>query len=152
MTRRILPTSFLLLGIIASVLAGGSKPYPGAKVDDKATKTATTMIGYMAPEGVPMKATVYMTTDSYEKVLQFYKALGKQLTMQGGEKMPVRKLPSGQVIKEAYVIFDGAADITSSTSWVKIQRPYVGAIGEVDGKQVVDDVRDVTAITVAEKK
>jgi hypothetical protein len=33
---------------------------------------------------------------------------------------------------------------------VKIQQPHVGAIGMVDGKQVAEDVRNVTAIvTVA---
>jgi hypothetical protein len=53
------------------------------------------MIGYMGPADIPMKATVYMTTDSFEKVLQLYKTFGKR---------------------------------------------------------VAEDVRDVTAITVAEKK
>ena len=152
MTRQAVSTFLLLFCLSVAALAGGIKPYPGAKADDKATEAATAMIGIMAPEGVQMKATVYMTSDSFDKVVQFYAGLGKRITEMEGEKMPVNKLPSGQVIREAFVVFDGAADMTSSTCWVKIQRPYVGAYGEIDGKQVADDVRDVTAITFAEKK
>jgi len=40
-----------------------------------------------------------------------------------------------------FFIFDGAEDLTSSKLWVKVQRPYIG-----------EDVRDVTAIVVTEKK
>ncbi len=42
---------------------------------------------------------------------------------------------------EAYFIFDGAKDLMSSKLWVKVQRPYIG-----------EEVRDVTAIIVSEKK
>ena len=36
------------------------------------------------------------------------------------------KLSSGQELKEAYFIFDNAADIMTSKHWIKIQRPYLG--------------------------
>jgi hypothetical protein len=152
MNRRAVSTFLLLLCVSATALSGGIKRYPGAKADDKATKVAMTMVGLMASEGVQLKATVYMTTDSFEKVVQFYAPLGKQITEGEGEKMPESKLPSGQVIRETYLVFDGAPDIDSSTSWIKIQRPYVGAYGDMDGKQFAEDVRDVTAITIVEKK
>jgi len=42
---------------------------------------------------------------------------------------------------EAYFIFDGAQDLANSKLWVKVQRPYIG-----------EDIRDVTAIVVSEKK
>ncbi len=42
---------------------------------------------------------------------------------------------------EAYFIFDGAKDLAGSKLWVKVQRPYIG-----------EDIRDVTAIVLSEKK
>src|SRR5512145_1277622 len=49
------------------------KPYPGAAVDQKATKEAKELA-----EG---EVTIYTTRDSFEKVLAFYKPLGKEYRM-----------------------------------------------------------------------
>ena len=67
--------------------------------------------------------------------------------MRGG-----RKLPSGQDLKEMYLIFDGAADIVASRSWAKVQRPFIGDVDLKGGGPVYKDVRDITTIIVAEKK
>ena len=63
------------------------------------------------------------------------------------------KLSSGQELKEAYFIFDNAADIVSSKHWIKIQRPYLvrGRTKEgFHGK--FEAVREVTAIIEEDKR
>ncbi len=55
------------------------KPYPGAKIDEKASQTATTMLKSLGEKKASMlKATVYMTGDGYEKVTAYYLAKGKE--------------------------------------------------------------------------
>lgn len=131
------------------VIAAEFKPYPGSKIDNKATKDATELL---KQSGMAGKATIYTTNDSFEKVHAFYKGIAKEYKMPG-EKGGKKKLPSGQELQEAYFIFDGAADIMSSKLWIKIQRPYIGSVEMGKDFQVkYKDVRDVTAITVSEQK
>lgn len=143
MKRTVRVLSLLMLIVFSTgVFAADFKPYPGAKIDEKATKEARQQTG--------METTIYTTTDSFEKVHAFYKSLGREY------KMPAPEGPfnlrSGGVLKEAYFIFDGAADITTSKNWIKIQRPYLGAIKATfppNPKYVEDiyeDIRDVTTI------
>jgi hypothetical protein len=47
----------------------------------------------------------------------------------------------GYDLKEVCCIFDSAKDLSTSKLWIKVQRPYIG-----------EDIRDVTAIVVSEKK
>ena len=100
------------------------------------------------PPGIT--ASYYTTADSFEKVVAFYKNVGKEYRM---PHMPGGKLPSGQELKMTYIIFDGAADIMASKSWAKIQHPFIGAI-EFKGVAAPEykDIRDLTEIVVSEKK
>ncbi len=133
-----------------ALAAGGAstfKPYPGATVDQKATKEAKEMA-----EG---NVTIYTTRDPFEKVHAFYKPLGKEYRMPSpGE--PVR-LRSGGTLKEAYFILDGAPDIVESKAWFKIQRPYAGRPKEGFNPEArffedqYEDVRDVTAIVLVRR-
>lgn len=133
----------MLVVFSAGVMAAEFKPYPAAKVDEKATKAARDATGMMT-------TTIYTTIDSYDKVYAFYKTIGKEYKMPPAEGS--FNLRSGGVLKEAYFIFDGAADIIESKNWIKIQRPYLGAMKASfppDAKYVedmYDDVRDVTVI------
>jgi hypothetical protein len=141
---------FVLWLIVVStpVIAVEFKPYPGAKIDQKATKEATELL---KQAGMGGKATIYTTGGSFEKVNGFYKGIAKEFKMPGEEG--AKRLPSGQELKEAYFIFDGAADIATSKLWIKIQRPYIGSVEIGKDFQVkYKDVRDVTAITVSERK
>lgn len=120
------------------------KPYPGAAVDQKATKEAKELA-----EG---EVTIYTTRDSFEKVLAFYKPLGKEYRMPAPDgPVPLR---SGGTLKEAYFILDGAPDIVESRAWFKIQRPYAGRPKAAFNPEArffedqYDDVRDVTAIVL----
>jgi hypothetical protein len=122
MARLCVACAVLFFG--ASVaMAGGFKEYPNAKVDEKATKEANDLGAKMkgGKFEVP-KATIYVTSDSYEKVYEFYKGVGKEYKM---PNMSKNKLPSGKELKAAFFIFDGAKDMMSSKSWAKIQRPYI---------------------------
>lgn len=96
---------------------------------------------------------IYATGDSFEKVFAFYKGKAKEYKMPHREKEGVKKLPSGQELKEAFFIFDGAPDIITSKLWVKIQRPYIGRVEMGKDYQVrYEDIRDITAITVSEQR
>ena len=137
--------SVLVLVMATGVAAQGIKVYPGAT---QFTPPSSEKATQAMPPGVT--ETIYFTDDSYSKVVAFYQNLGKVHTppwLKNGAK-----LPSGQPLKETFYIFDGSATLTFSKSWVKIQRPYVGAI-DVEGTTTdYHDVRDVTAIFVIEKK
>ncbi len=133
---------FVVLVLSPFVLASEFKVYPGAKMDEKATQEAQEAASAAKMSNV--KATIYTTKDSFQKVASFYKGIAKE------HMMPRASGTSGKPRKsdlfegdlwEAYFIFDGAKDLASSKLWVKVQRPYIG-----------EDVRDVTAIVVSEKK
>ncbi len=129
------------------------KPYPGAKVDEKASQTATTMLKALGEKKASMlKATVYMTGDAYEKVTAYYLAKGKETHPPSTEPDDLKTLPSGEKIEEIYIIFDGTKDIIASNAWAHIQRPFVGTMAMVGGKVKMDDIRDVTVITVVTEK
>lgn len=60
-----------------------------------------------------------------------------------------RKLSTGQELKQAYFRFDGAKDLGTSKSWAPVQRPFIRSMGPAMEPQ---DVRDVTVITITQKK
>lgn len=114
------------------------KVYPGASLDEKATKEAREIA---AQAKQASKSTIYTTKDSFQKVALFYKELGKEFSMPtaSGTKGNPKKRDKYE-LWEAYFILDGAQDLSSSKSWVKVQRPYIGS-----------QVLDVTAIVAVEK-
>jgi hypothetical protein len=133
------------------VFAAEFKPYPGSKVEEKATQEANQMAAGSKMGKTP-KSTIYTTSDSFEKVFNFYKGMAKEFKMPHQKEGKVKKLPSGQELKEAYFIFDGASDLMSSKLWIKVQRPYIGRVKMEGYQPKYEDVRDVTAIVVAEQK
>jgi hypothetical protein len=130
-------------------LAGGFKVYPGARVEEiyeaRQSETGTKM-----PKSP--KVIIFTTNDFFENVVAFYRGTGREYRMPGSSGRPT-KLPSGQELKEAYFIFDNAADIMTSEHWIKIQRPYLsrertreGSLGKYGA------VREVTAIIEEDKR
>ncbi len=116
------------------------KLYPGANMDEKATRQARD--GAIAAKTPEIKPTIYTTSDSFEKVASFYMGIAKEYMMpraSGTTGKPKKR--EGYDLLEAYFIFDGAKDLSDSKLWVKVQRPYIGK-----------DVRHVTAIVVSEKR
>lgn len=142
MKRVIYVLSLLFFVFSTPVFSAELKPYPGAKTDEKATKEARQETG--------MAATIYTTSDSFDKVYAFNKNIAKEYKMPPSEG-PFN-LRSGGVLKEAYFIFDGAGDIMSSKSWIKIQRPYMGRMkanfppNPKYVEDIYEDIRDVTVI------
>lgn len=121
----------LLASTTWPAMAQDFKPYAGSKLDEQASREASA--------AVPGKRSqVYTTADSFEKVNAFYKSLYKEYTALGSG----RKMGSGQQLQWNFFILDGAKDLKDSKSWMKIQRPYVGA---------ANDVRDVTVIQTVGK-
>jgi len=131
------------------VFAGGFKVYPGAKLEDvyetKQSEAGTKMS--KAP-----KVIIFTTNDFFENVVAFYRGTGREYRMPGSSGKPI-KLPSGQELKEAYFIFDNAADIMTSKYWIKIQRPYLSRERTKEGFQgKYGAVREVTAIIEEDKR
>ena len=142
------------------VFAAEFKLYPGAKIDEKATKEARE--GAVASKMSDVKPTIYTTSDSFEKVASFYKGIAKEYMMpraSGTSGKPKKR--EGYDLWEAYFIFDGAQDLASSKLWIKVQRPYIGSASAnikaegskfIAGRPKYEDIRDVTAIVLSEKR
>jgi len=125
---------FVLGSILGLANAQDFKPYAGSKLDSEASREASA-----AAPG--KQSEVYTTADSYEKVYAFYKGQYKEFVIGNGGP----KLPSGQQIRWAFFILDGAKDLATSKYWMKVQRPYVGGS---DGK----DIREVTITQTVHNK
>jgi hypothetical protein len=147
-TLKIASLAVLLLALTTGAAAQSFKPYPGAtKYTPPDTPENREMMKALPPGTT---ATAYITKDPFEKVVAFYKGSSKEYKMPG--MRADRKLPSGQELKQTFLIFDGAADISTSKNWAKIQNPFIGSVDFKGGAPVYSDVRDVTEIVLSEKK
>jgi len=142
-------TSVMFFTLSTAVFAGVFKVYPGAKLEEvyeaKQSESGTKM-------SKSPKVIIFTTNDFFENVVAFYRGTGREYRMPGSSGKPV-KLPSGQELKEAYFIFDNAADIMTSKHWIKIQRPYLSRGRPREGAQgKYEAVREVTAIIEEDKR
>ena len=131
------------------VFAAAFKVYPGARVEE-VYEVNPSETGNRTQKGP--KVIIFTTNDFFENVVAFYRGTGREYRMPGMAGKST-KLSSGQELKEAYFIFDNAADIVSSKHWIKIQRPYLvrGRTKEgFHGK--FEAVREVTAIIEEDKR
>jgi hypothetical protein len=139
----------ILLVLPAPGFPASFKVYPGAKLDG----------AYEAKQPEPgskilraSKEIVFTTSDPFESVVAFYSGIAREYKIPGRTGR-VAKLFSGQEFKEAYFIFDNAADIMTSNHWIKIQRPYLGKGSAGDSSYgKYEKVRDVTAIIEEDKR
>ena len=143
--RRYVSVACLILAFETFVFAQGFKIYPGAKEYTPPDTEQNREMKKALPPGTV--AISYVTNDSFEKVVAFYKGFGQEYTMPGMPKS--RKLPSGQELMQTYFIFDGAKDLATSKSWAQVQRPLIGSF---DDNLQPRDIRDVTVINVSRKK
>jgi hypothetical protein len=116
-----------------TVRAQDFKPYPDSRIDESASSLASN-------PGRGLVCRVFTSADSFEKVYAFYKDLYKEFPT----PYPMQKLPNGQPVKWAFFIIDGAVDLAHSRNWVKVQRPYIGTLGDSDAD--FKDIRDVSVI------
>lgn len=131
-----------------SILAAAAfKPYPGARLDERATRDANAA-GKEA--GIDLVTTVYTTGESFAKVAAFYKAIAAEYSMPRASGTAGKPKKQAQYdLYEAYFIFDGASNLAQSRLWVKVQRPAIALYAEGPESE---EVKDVTVIIVSEKK
>jgi len=132
--------SFLMIKALApAVLAGDFKLYPGASADQTAARQASSQASGLQSE-------VYTSGDSFEKIYAFYKAKYKEALV----PFQTQKLPDGKALKWAFFILDGEKDLARSHFWLKIQRPYIGTVG--DGAFDIKNIRNVTVIQTIRRR
>ena len=140
---------FIVFPLSAGGFDRGFKVYPGAKVED-VYEARQPEVGTKMTKGP--KVIVFTTSDPFESVVAFYRGMAREFGMSGNSGNPT-KLSSGQELKEAYFIFDGAGEITTSKHWIKIQRPYLSRERTREGLQgKYGIVREVTAIIEEDKR
>lgn len=122
--------------LAASALAGGFKPYPGAVLDQRATDDANEMARQAHMAG---NTKVFTTGDAFDKVVSYYKGIGKKYAMPGA---------SGKGPRVTFILFDDGKDLTTSRLWAKIQRPALGLYRE-DVREM--KARDLTVIILVQK-
>jgi hypothetical protein len=142
-------TPALVFAIVSPGFSTSFKVYPGAKLEAvyEAKQSGTGPTATRSP-----KVIVFTTNDLFENVVAFYRGIAREYRVPGMGRNPV-KLPSGQELKEAYFILDGASDLSTSEHWIKIQRPYLdqgNPGGPFYGKN--EKARDVTAIIEEDKR
>jgi hypothetical protein len=126
---------------------GEFKPYPGATAyTPPETEETKQFVSQLRP-GTTI--TAYFTNDPFDKVVAFYRGIGKEYTR---SKVKPARLPNGQPIQKAFLIFDGAADPLHSRNWARIQHPFIGSISKSGTTFEYKDVRDVTEIVVTVRK
>ena len=125
----------------------GFKLYPGAtEYTPPETPETKQFVSQLRP-GTTI--TAYFTSDPFGKVVAFYRGIGKEYPT---PKSKAERLPNGQRIEKAFLIFDGAADPSQSLSWARIQHPFIGSISQNGTTPEYKDVRDVTEIVVTVRK
>jgi hypothetical protein len=146
--------NFALLAFLAFALTPGAaeeafKLYPGATKYTPPDTEETRQWASALPPGT--KITAYLTSDSFEKVVAFYRGLGRPYT---NPNTPVGdKLANGQRIEKAFVIFDDAPDPRTSKRWISIQHPFIRWVSRKKGGVAgYRDVSDVTEIVLTEKQ
>jgi hypothetical protein len=138
----------MLFALSAPCFSAPFKVYPGARLEDVYEPKPSEVGGKIAKAP---KVITFTTDDPFETVVVFYRSVAREYRMPGGSGKPIR-LPSGQELKEAYFILDGASDLSASNHWIKIQRPYIekGRAGSPFSGQY-EKIREVTAIIEEEK-
>jgi hypothetical protein len=145
---RLLGSTVILELMGSTATASAFKYYPDATLytppDTEANRQFTDALG----PGVTIRA--WLTHDTFEQVVGFYRAIGKEFKPPNG--LPADKLPGGQVIHKTFVTFDGAPDLVTSREWIRVQHPFIGPVSRAHGAPQYQDVRDLTEIVLTERK
>lgn len=88
----------------------------------------------------------WLTQDTFEQVVGFCRAIGKEYKPPNA--LPAQKPPGGQATQKTFVILDGAPNLAASKEWIRIERPFIGAMSNTQGTPQSQGVRDVTAIVL----
>lgn len=140
--------AFLACALTAGAAGEGFKLYPGATKYTPPDTEQTRQWVSALPPGTTIAA--YLTKDSFEKVVAFYRGLGRQYTdpnSPGGDK-----LPNGPRIETAFLIFDDAPDLRTSRNWISIRHPFIRSVSRDKAGIPRYRVRDVTEIVLTQKE
>jgi hypothetical protein len=133
------------LGLHATLVpAAPFQRYPGSHIDEHTTELANRRSTAKDGEAAT-KTTIYVTTDSYEKVLAWYRKFGREFVMPGGLAQPTG-LPEGKKLRQTYYILDSSTSLRGSKSWVKIQNPYAGPPWKAKLADQDSPMKELTAI------
>jgi hypothetical protein len=139
----------MVLALPALGFSASFKVYPGAKLEDVYEAKQSDAGGKMSKAP---KVIIFTTNDLFENVVAFYRGTAREYRIPGSSGKPM-KLSSGQELKEAYFILDGAGDLSTSKHWIKIQRPYLSRARTSEGFQgKYEKIREVTAIIEEDKR
>jgi hypothetical protein len=130
-----------VLAALALGMAAELKPYPRVRTEpwfDKYAREAMASLRKFSPGA---EVEIWMTDDSLETVLAFYKPSGTERPAFAQPLIANLKARSGRDVKATYVIFDGATSPVESKHYVSIQRPVIVQFEPLD-------VHDVTQIMV----
>lgn len=142
-----LATPVLLCFALAAAAGEGFKVYPGATTYTPPDTEETRQYTSALRPGTTI--TAYLTNDSFEKVVAFYKGFAQEYLTPGAHLNV--KLPNGQELKKTFLILDGAPDLRTSRSWLSIQHPFVAAVALKGGEPKNTDIRDVTEIIFTQR-
>jgi hypothetical protein len=160
--------STIAVGLLTSPVSAEYKPYPSAKADPEIEKKAAASAQQFGSDP-RIKKTIATTSDAFEKVLEFYRPLGKEYKMRYPPSMKVEgyerdlpasvaagpkgieTTPSGVRVKQAFFIFDGASDIGQSKDWLTITSPIVSDVKKKGDTFHYGAPRKGTAIMRAQK-
>jgi hypothetical protein len=144
----------LILGVAAlGARAEEADIYPKAVLDEVAMQKYTVQMKNASREMKRMmgEQKVYTTSDDFEDVYDYYKDAYPETDKKLKKKNP--KLPDGRMLREAYFCLDEAKSINQSKHWMKLQWPSIGKVNITKRHKVVyEDVRELTVITIVEKK
>lgn len=145
---RLLGDTLILVLMAGTATAGAFKYYPDATLytppDTEANRQLTAALG----PGETIRA--WVTHDTFEQVLGFYRAMGKEFKPPSG--LPAEKLPNGQVMQKTFVIFDGSPDLVTSRQSIRIQHPFIGSASNTQGRPRYQDVRDATEMVLTQTR
>jgi hypothetical protein len=126
--------------------------YPGATTPDWARRAVAAQRAKGGGAGQEASVDVYVTTDPFEKVRDFYRA--KATEFEGPKSL--RTGPASEGLQIAFFSLDGGKTIATSKWWMKIQRPtYEGAEMVVRNGKLTAEFKnrhDVTSIEIARRK
>ena len=132
--------------VIAALFAAAApKPYPRVRTEpwfDRYAREAKTSLQKFTPGA---EVDLWMTDDSFETVLAYYKASGIERDGFGKPLVANLKARSGRDVHATYVVFDSAESPAASNYYVSIQRPVIVQFEPLE-------VHDVTQIMVYRMK
>jgi hypothetical protein len=137
--------SWLTIAVVGLSLIGVQtepqfQPYPGARTEPWVQHYEQQANDSLKQSMPGARIEISITSDRFEKVVEFYKQYGKERPAFAEPLVAMLKQKITREVKATYVIFDDADSPVTSASYLSIQRPATVSFDPLD-------VRDVTVIS-----